>query len=114
MADTIDEYIAEFPDEVRPLLEGVRSAIHRVLPDAPEEIAYGIPAVMIRDRKAIYFAGWKAHIAIYPVHPSGDPIEAELAQYRSGKDALRFPLNRPLPYDLIERVTAMVARGERE
>ena len=113
MAETVDEYIAEFPEDVRPLLDEVRAAIHRVLPDAPEEIKYGMPAVMLGGRHAIYFAGWKTHLALYPVYRSDGPLEAELAPYRSGKDSLRFPLSRPIPYDLIERTVAMMAELKR-
>jgi uncharacterized protein YdhG (YjbR/CyaY superfamily) len=112
MMDTVDEYIAEFPDDVRPLLEGIRAAIHRVLPEAAEEIRYGMPAVMLGGWHAIYFAGWKGHLDVYPVHPSNSAIESELARYRSGKDALRFPLDRPIPYDLIERVIRMLVREQ--
>jgi uncharacterized protein YdhG (YjbR/CyaY superfamily) len=85
--DTVDDYIAAFPPEVQTLLTGVREAIRGVLPEAPEAIRYGMPAVMLGRREAIYFAGWKKHIAVYPVARSDDPIEAELAPYRDEKDS---------------------------
>jgi uncharacterized protein YdhG (YjbR/CyaY superfamily) len=94
---TVDEYIASFPADVQELLRGVRRAVRAALPDAPEDIRYGMPAVMLGRREAVYFAAWKHHIAIYPVARSDDPIEEELAPYRAAKDTLRFPLKRPIP-----------------
>lgn len=107
--ENVDAYIAAFPPEVQTLLRGVREAIRSELPEAPEAIRYGMPAVMLGRREAIYFAGWKKHIAVYPVARSDGPIEAELAPYRAEKDSLHFRLDRPLPYDLIARVASLVA-----
>lgn len=114
MADpigTVDDYIASHPDDVQDRLRGVRRAIHAALPDATESIRYGMPAVMLGRRDAVYFAAWKHHIAVYPVAHSEDPIEQELEPYRAAKDTLRFPFDRPIPYLLIERVARMA--GER-
>ena len=106
---TIDEYLAGFDPEVRARLERVRAAIRSVLPDAGERISYGIPAFTVAGHNALYFAGWKLHIGLYPVYPSDDPIERELAGYRSGKDTLRFLHAEPLPDDLIVRIVRHVA-----
>jgi uncharacterized protein YdhG (YjbR/CyaY superfamily) len=103
-ASTIDEYIAGYDGEVRDRLERVRAAVHRVLPDAAEKIAYGMPTIVLGPRRNVYFAAWTKHIGFYPVYRSDDPIEAELEPYREAKDTLRFPHDRPLPDALIERI----------
>lgn len=106
MATTVDEYIASFPPEVRPVLEDARRAVRAAVPDAGETISYGIATFTVAGRSLVYLAGWKHHVSVYPV-PSGDPaLEAAIAPYRAAKGTLKFPLNRPVPYDLIERVAA--------
>ena len=79
---TIDDYIATFPDDVRPLLHGVRGAIRAALPGAEERIRYGMPAVMLSERSAIHFAAWKKHIGLYPVSVLPGDLEAEVARLR--------------------------------
>ena len=114
---TIDEYIGSFPDDVRPVLEGVRRAIRHAAPSAQEGISYGIPAFALEGRFVLWFAGWKRHISLYPI-PSGNPaLTADLASYVAAKGTLRFPLTRPIPLDLVGRIAAEAARdhpaGER-
>ncbi len=106
---TVEEYLAGFPDDVRALLENARAAIRRVLPDAEERISYGIIRFGISGRHAIYLAGWKKHLGVYPVPRSEGELERELAPYRAAKDSLHFPYAKPMPYDLLERVTEFVA-----
>lgn len=105
---TIDDYIASFPEDVRLILAKVRQSIRKVLPAAEEKIKYGMPALMLDGRHAVYFAAWKRHIGLYPIYRTDDPIEEELTPYRDAKDTLKFPLNEPIPYDLIERIVAHV------
>ncbi len=107
---TVDEYIASFPAEVQEILQGVRQAIHRAVPDAPEKIRYDIAAVMLDKTHAIHFAGWKKHVGIYPVPPLEGALETEIAPYRAAKDSANFPYSRPIPYDLIERVSAAISQ----
>ena len=109
---TIDDYIASFPEEVQTILGQVRRTIRQAAPDAVESISYQIPTYKLKGQALIYFAGWKHHISIYPL-PSGgdDSFEAELDQYRSGKGTAQFPLDQPLPYDLIRKMVELhVAR----
>ena len=105
---TIDEYIASFPEETQEILVKIRAAMHNVLPDAPEKIRYGMPAILLGGRYALHFAAWKHHVGIYPVAKADDALEAELAPYRAAKDSINFRYDRPIPYDLIERITAFV------
>jgi uncharacterized protein YdhG (YjbR/CyaY superfamily) len=103
-AETIDDYIATFPKEVQALLHKVRRAIAKAAPHAEEAISYRIPTFRLNGHYLIYFAGYKAHIGLYPVHADGAEFSPEMARYASGKATLKFPLNEPLPLDLIAKV----------
>ena len=106
---TVDEYIDSFPDDVRILLEEIRRRIRTAVPEASETISYQIPTFTLDGRAFVYVAGWKHHIAVYPI-PTGDgSLEQVLAPYRAAKGTLRFPLKEPIPYDLIERVAMLLA-----
>jgi uncharacterized protein YdhG (YjbR/CyaY superfamily) len=105
---TVEEYLAGFPDDVRAVLENARAVIRGALPDAEERISYGIIRFGISGRHAIYLAGWKKHLGVYPVPAAEGEFERELAPYRAAKDSLHFPYAQPIPYDLLERVTEFV------
>ena len=108
---TIDEYVATFPDDVRPVLEQVRDALRRALPGAEEKIRYGMPAMMFAERYGIHFAGWKKHVGLYPVGVLDPELEAEVAPYRAKKDTVQFFYAQRVPYDLVERIAhALAAR----
>jgi uncharacterized protein YdhG (YjbR/CyaY superfamily) len=112
-APDIDSYIATFPPEVQPLLEDVRTTMRRAAPGTAEGVSYGIPALNLDGRYLVYFAGWKHHISVYPV-PGGDPaFEARLAPYATGKGTLQFPLDKPIPLDLIADVAATLLAQRR-
>ncbi|MFF0341931.1 iron chaperone [Kribbella sp. NPDC004875] len=103
--ETVDEYIASYPPEVREVLEKVRRTIHAAAPGAGEKISYQIPTITLDGSALIHFSGWKSHIALYPIPPADETLTAALAPYRSGKGTLKFPLDKPIPYDLLTRVT---------
>lgn len=107
---TVDEYVAGFPDDVRPVLEQVRDALRRALPGAEEKIRYGMPALMFADRYGIHFAGWKKHVGLYPVGELEAELEAEVAPHRAKKDTLQFFYRDGVPYDLVERVARSLAQ----
>lgn len=111
MADkfaTVDGYIDSFPQAVQSVLQEVRSTILKAVPTAEETISYQMPAVMLDGRYLVYFAAWKHHVGLYPIPPAGDALERELAPYRASKGTVRFPLDQPLPYDLVERLVALL------
>ncbi|MDN3495961.1 DUF1801 domain-containing protein [Planococcus sp. APC 4015] len=110
---TIDEYIAGQPADVAERLRRIREIIEAEVPDPEEKIRYGMPAVMLGGRYALHFAGWKKHIGLYPVPRLDEPLESELAPHRSEKDSVVFPHTKPVPYDLIRRVTAAIVERRR-
>ena len=113
-AKTIDEYIAQFPSDVQALLEQVRAAIRTAAPEAKEAISYQIPAFNLNGRYLIYFAGYKKHIGLYPVPGGDEAFQQEIAAYQAGKGTLRFPLDRPIPLDLIAKVVRLRAKENEE
>ncbi len=102
---TIDEYIAGFPPDVQMLLEQVRATIRQAAPDAQEAIKYQIPTFVLHGN-LVSFAGYKNHIGFYPVPTGMEAFKDELAPYVAGKGTARFPLDQPIPFDLIGRITA--------
>jgi uncharacterized protein YdhG (YjbR/CyaY superfamily) len=111
--NSVQEYIASFPVEVQGNLQEIRRRCHAAVPDAGEMISYGIPTITMDGKYVVYFAGWAHHISVYPV-PAGDAnFEAEIAPYRSAKGTLKFPLGKPLPYELIEKTAALLAAERR-
>lgn len=102
---SVDAYIAAQPEPVQAALRRLRSILRAALPDAEEVISYKIPAYKLHGRIAIYFAGWKSHYALYLA--SGDLVSAfqdELAPYEISKGTIRFPLDQPVPAELITRL----------
>lgn len=101
---SVDDYIGSFPAEVRTVLEQVRETVRAAVPEATETISYDIPTITLDGRALLHFAGWKHHLSVYPA-PTGDgDLVGLLEPYRSGKGTLKFPLSRPIPYDLIGRL----------
>jgi uncharacterized protein YdhG (YjbR/CyaY superfamily) len=106
---TIDEYVGSFPVDVQAVLEEIRRRIRSALPSAQEAIRYDIPTFLVNGRSVVHFAGWKQHVSVYPV-PAGDQaFQREIQPYRAGKGTLKFPLDQPIPYHLIERVAKILA-----
>jgi uncharacterized protein YdhG (YjbR/CyaY superfamily) len=97
------------PEDVRPTLEAVRAVIHRSVPNATEAISYDIPAMKRNDRYFVSFAGWKRHISLYPIPATDAALDLEIARYKSGKGTLQFPLNEPIPLDLVGKIAGLLA-----
>lgn len=110
-ASTVAEYLAKQPPLARAALERVRAAIRRALPGADEVISYAIPAYRLHGRVVIFFAGWKAHVAVYPATGSVATVFArQLAAYDVSKGTIRFPLTAPIPVRLIAGIARLRAR----
>jgi uncharacterized protein YdhG (YjbR/CyaY superfamily) len=103
---SVDDYIASFPPDVRDKLQAVREAMRRGAPGTDEAISYGIPTFKQAGRYVIYFAGWREHISVYPIPELDDALAEEVRPHQSGKGTLKFRLDEPIPYDLIERLAA--------
>ena len=112
-SSSVDEYIAAQPADVQAVLQEVRRRIHAALPGAGEKTSYGMPTITLNDRYVVYFAGWKHHISVYPVPHGDERLAAEMLPYLSGKGTLKFPLAKPVPYDLISRIAAQLAAEKR-
>lgn len=102
----IDDYIATFPKETQTILEQVRTTIKNAAPDAEETISYGIPTFKLNKTYLVYFAGFKNHIGFYPAPVAVDAFSKEFAGYKTGKGSIQFPLDKPMPFDLITRIVA--------
>jgi uncharacterized protein YdhG (YjbR/CyaY superfamily) len=101
--NSIDEYIASFPAEIQKILQELRQTIHAAAPGAQEKISYQMPAFALNGI-LVYFAAWKDHIGFYP-NPSGNQVfKDELSIYKSSKGTVKFPIDQPLPLDLISRI----------
>jgi uncharacterized protein YdhG (YjbR/CyaY superfamily) len=103
---TIDEYIRTFPAEVQSRLEKMRQTIRKAAPQAQEAISYQMPTFKLHGRNLVHFAGYKRHIGFYPVPSGVAAFKKELAPYVQGKGSVQFPLDRPLPYELVKRIVA--------
>lgn len=102
---SVDDYIAMQPEPVREVLERVRRAIRKALPNADEGISYKIPAYKLQDQAVIYFAGWKRHYSLYPATAGvSAAFKDQLAGYKISKGTIRFPLSEPVPVKLIEGI----------
>ncbi len=100
---TVDEYIEGFPDLIQVRLREIQAAIKKGAPEAEEAIRYQMPAFILNDN-AVYFAGYSTHIGFYPTAAVVDVFRNELSEYISIKGAIRFPIDKPLPADLITRI----------
>lgn len=101
---SIEEYIKAYPTNVQNILGQIRQIIHAAAPDATETISYQIPAFKLNGKDLIYFAAWKEHISMYPVPGGTDAFEKELSPYIGGKGTVRFPLDKPVPFNLVEGI----------
>jgi uncharacterized protein YdhG (YjbR/CyaY superfamily) len=103
MVKTMDEYIATFPKNVQDILQELRKVIKEAAPEAKEAISYGMPTFKLNGN-LVHFAAYKNHIGFYPA-PSGiDSFKEKLAKYRTGKGTLQFPIDEPIPFELVKEV----------
>ena len=102
-AQNIDDYISQFPADVQAVLQEVRETIRQAAPEAKATISYQMPAFK-QHGILVYFAAWKEHIGLYPPISGDKALEKAVARYAGPKGNLQFPLDEPIPYDLIERI----------
>ncbi|ROR27279.1 uncharacterized protein YdhG (YjbR/CyaY superfamily) [Mobilisporobacter senegalensis] len=101
--NSIEEYILEFPPEIQEILNKVRQVIKEAAPEAQEKISWAMPTFVLYGN-LVHFAAYKNHIGFYPA-PSGiEAFEHELSEYKGAKGSVQFPLNKPIPYELIKKI----------
>jgi uncharacterized protein YdhG (YjbR/CyaY superfamily) len=100
---SIDEYITGFPEEVQVKLQELRAVIKKAAPESEEKISYQMPT-FFQKGNLVHFAAYKNHIGFYPAPRGIEAFKQELSAYEGSKGAVRFPIDKPLPLDLIGRI----------
>ncbi|KAI7252915.1 hypothetical protein KC345_g11435 [Hortaea werneckii] len=101
--ETIDQYISACAPEIRETLQTLRKVIREAAPEAEEKISYQMPTFFLH-KNLVHFAAFKNHIGFYPAPQGIEAFKDELAQYKGAKGSVQFPINEPLPYELIARI----------
>lgn len=110
---TVEEHAASPAEDARPVLEEVRRVVHRVVPGVSETISYQMPTFVLDGKPLVHAAAWKKHLGLYPLPPMDDELAAQVAPFRGAKDAMQLRYDRPVPYDLVERVVAVLLERRR-
>src|SRR5437899_13064465 len=100
--ETIDEYIKSFPKDVQSILEKIRQTVKRAAPEAEETISYQIPTFKLKGTSLVHFAAFRKHIGLYP--PAPREFKKEVSSYLGPKGNLKFPTDKPIPYDLFTSI----------
>jgi uncharacterized protein YdhG (YjbR/CyaY superfamily) len=103
--NTIDEYIATFPKNIQKILQELRQATRDAAPEAEEAISYQMPTFKLNGN-LVYFAAFKNHIGFYPTSSAIEAFKEELSDYKVSKGTVRFPLNKPIPLDLVKKMVS--------
>jgi len=101
--NSIDEYIATFPEDIQKILEELRATIKAVAPEAEEKISYQMPTFFLKGN-LVHFAAWKNHIGFYPTPSGTEAFKRELSIYEGAKGSVKFPIDKPLPLELIRKI----------
>lgn len=109
----IDAYIAGFPKEIQSILQEIRAIIREEAPGAQEAIRYQMPTFVLGGN-LVHFAAFKKHIGLYPTPSGTAAFQEELSPYQWAKGSIQFPLDKPIPYDLVRRIVAFRAAEMRE
>lgn len=109
---TIDEYIALFPSNIQEILGRIRKIVHECAPEAGEAIKYRMPTFVLNGN-LVHFAAFKNHIGFYPTPQGIEEFDRELSKYEQGRGSVQFPLDKPIPYDLIKRIVEFRVEGNR-
>jgi uncharacterized protein YdhG (YjbR/CyaY superfamily) len=99
----MDEYISQFPKNIRDILEDLRRLIKVSAPEAEEKINYGIPTFKLNGN-LVHFAAFKNHIGFYPAPSAVAAFKKELAPFKQAKGSVQFPLDKPIPFDLVKKI----------
>jgi uncharacterized protein YdhG (YjbR/CyaY superfamily) len=111
---SVDTYIATFPENVQKILERIRMTVMRAAPEAAETISYGMPAYRYKGKVIIYFAGYQNHIGVYATPLAHKVFQNELYGYKQGRGSVQFPIDKPMPLDLIKRMVQFRVKQQDE
>ena len=102
--------------ETQFILEKMRQSIQKAAPDAVETISYNIPTFDLHGKHVVFFAGWKHHISLYPIPAGDEAFQQQISRYKRVKSTVQFPLDKPIPYDLVKKIVTflMMERTEKE
>ena len=110
---TIEEYIASFPKEVKEKLQEIRAILREAAPEAVELLKWGQP-VFSEKRNLFAYAAFKSHLNFVPTGPALGPFKKEIGEYKTGKDSIQFPYDKPLPKALIKKIAEYRVKDVRE
>ena len=111
--NSIDEYIATFPADIQKILVEIRQVIHATAPEAEEKISYQMPTFFLKGN-LVHFAAFKKHIGFYPTPSGTEAFQQELSGYKTAKGSIQFPLDQPMPYDLIRQIVQFRVKDNME
>jgi len=100
---TIRQYMENFPESTQKILRKLHKAIKETAPDAEETISYNMPAFMLNG-PLVYYAGYKHHIGFYPTGAGITAFKDVISDYKHSKGAIQFPIDEPLPLDLVKKI----------
>jgi uncharacterized protein YdhG (YjbR/CyaY superfamily) len=101
---TVDEYIRSQPESVQKILEKMRATIRKAAPKAEETISYRMPAYKQNGKYIAFYAAFEKHIGLYPLPDAIEAFKKELSAYKQGKGSIQFPLDKPMPYELVTKI----------
>ncbi len=110
---TIDAYIKTFPNKTQEILETMRETIRKAAPQAVEAISYQIPTFKLNGN-LVHFAAFKNHIGFYPTSSGTKAFKRELSQYKGAKGSVQFPIDEPIPYDLVKKIVRFRLKENQE
>lgn len=102
--NSIPEYISQFSKSTQDILHKLYNLVKTLAPEAEESISYAMPAFKLNSKPLIYFAAFEHHIGLYATPKTHAEFAQELSQYKQGKGSVQFPLDEPIPYELIEKI----------
>ena len=101
---SINEYVSSLPENAQKAMSEIIATIKAKVPNAEEYISYNMPAFKVNGEYFVHFSAWKNHIGMYPIPAGNEAFQKQIEQYRSAKSSLNFPLDKPMPIKLIEKV----------
>ena len=105
MKTPIDEYLENQPKQIQEILMSIVDVLRKELPEAKETLSYGIPTFDYDGKHVVHVAGFKKHIGFFPTPDAITAFQGQLSMYKTSKGTIQFPLDKPIPYELIQKIT---------